>query len=308
MKTAMLTFETIIKIGHKFDRPASDEFSRLEALLQVPLPPGYTDFFGTFGVGDIASWVRIFPPAQIALEREAMRERIAQDFHWHADDAALTREQIESAVVVGDTFSDDLILWHAPTPSGLFLLPAAESEIASIGTTITRALDWLCQSGGLTGRIDPVWFQSWANRGRTRFTCTDTDFLAVRGALADMALHDAVLFDTVAESAADAILAERAKTAPSTPAPLGPPLHEPDVSVDDDEAAVGLYCARCAGTIFCTTDEAPNTVMIGLEFDMMKENGISAKVKGELEKRGFNVRIRQLLDQVPYRPTTWPTN
>ncbi len=131
---------------------------------QGPLPSGYRSFMNRFGVGTVTNWVRVYPPARIASECEAWRERIFDYWFWESDGTDMDHERALDCVCFGDTMGGDELIAHPQAPDEVYILPRNYEVVMRAGSSLEETLVWLHESGKLTAPLRSWYFEPWVER------------------------------------------------------------------------------------------------------------------------------------------------
>ena len=135
---------------------AGEDVDALASRLGVQLPAGYRDFMTRFGKGDIACYVRIYPPAEITDSDnsvEAWRERVDRYWFWDQGADILSKAKALECVIIADTFDGDEVVFHPTEPDRLYILPRYSEKIYAVDGGVEAMVEWLCGSGVLTEKI-----------------------------------------------------------------------------------------------------------------------------------------------------------
>lgn len=187
-----MAFDDLYLVSDRTATATPDEFASAESAMGMKLPADYVAFVSRFGQGAISNWVRVYGPRRIAGERDERREGLEQYYFWDEGADVLSREQVNEAIMLADTFNGDEVIYRESAPSGFFVLPRDEEGIYAVGETLEQAVDWLCKSGTLTGALPFLYFEPFGERRERRYASNDgVPFETVRDALVALGLHDA---------------------------------------------------------------------------------------------------------------------
>ena len=140
------------------------EVDALESELWITFPKGYREYVTQLGQGSLSSFVRVYPPWQIAKELTEWRRRIEKHWFWDAGRKLLPKPRAIECVIVGDTFSGDELVFHPCRPEALFVLSSESGRVFDAGPDLLTAVDWMCSSGKLTSRISELIFEPFDSR------------------------------------------------------------------------------------------------------------------------------------------------
>lgn len=125
-----------------------EEINQCEQQLHFNFEEDYKTYIQQYGEGLLGgTYIRIYPPMRIIAEQEEWLKRITEYFFWEDGKEVLTKEQVQEAICIGDTFDGDEIIFYQEQ---YYVLPRYEENIYLLGQNLYNAIEWLCNSGTLT--------------------------------------------------------------------------------------------------------------------------------------------------------------
>ncbi len=134
----------------------------LEKQLGIAFPPGYREFIGRFGEGELAGHIRVYPPYQILDGDNCLsewRKRIDEYWLWDEGREVLPKAKALECVIVADTLEGDEVIFHPSDPDKLYVLPRDEEQVYVADGGMWGALEWLLGAGVLGEAIDERSFE-----------------------------------------------------------------------------------------------------------------------------------------------------
>ncbi len=151
-------------VGKRSALPTQREVDDLVVRIGSPLPRGYAEYILALGEGNLAGYVRVYPPWRIANELQQWRDRIREYWFW----SEITQEHALECIIIGDTCDGDELIVHPSHPDDVLVLPRDSTKAMKAGCGLWEAVDWLCSSGVLTARIRSRRFEPFDSRASRR--------------------------------------------------------------------------------------------------------------------------------------------
>ncbi len=132
--------------------PQPTSIKDCEDALSFTFESGYVDFITKYGEGILGgTYIRIYLPTKIAEGHNDWLSRISEYYFWDEGKDILTKEQVQQAVCIGDTFDGDEIIY---LQNNYYILPRHEETIFKTGETLAETIEWLCSADVLTESFD----------------------------------------------------------------------------------------------------------------------------------------------------------